>query len=430
MKNKYEGIATIEIKDIETGNVEVIEEHNNLTSLLDDIFKNSNLDSSLTIDYNMKKYLSKLVVLDGTPRGTTIDDDINILAVKSATTTNTYDETGLEMVFDFAPNEAVGEINCICLAPECFQDYTLSNNSNSNLVKGTTKWYTPDLTDQLYILDMDFDNNIIWTVESDDFNNLNNRNEFYVYVKKYYHNFKQLPFTDFDGLGLKLLESTAINISSMLVNCTGAGYNSFLNFAYDDKNKKIFIIYINNDSKQFNVCKFSRDNTADAVMRNMILPEEISSKVVYTSWKKMVQMPFYNGRISLYCNLSDNEGERLCYVGINPLNTTDYIEYEMNFLKTMSVDKNEFQIAGLNNGTAICTSVMFKNGLATVGNFKDGFYYKSKIINAYRSNQQELFEYWIFNNAITTINEMTKTIIKTDKKTLRITYRIKQKEVR
>lgn len=432
MINKYEGIATIELKDIETGKIETIEEHNNLTCLLDDIFKNGNMDSVLSIDYTMKKYLSKIVVLDGIPNKSknVIDDDINILAVKSATTTKTYDETGLEMVFDFAANEAVGEINCVCLAPENFQDYTLNNHSNSNLVKGTSKWNSGDLNEALRILDMDIENNFLWTIEADNFDNLRSGVDFNVYVRKYYHNFKEMPFTFSDGLGLKLLESTSLNISSMLVNCGGVNYNRFLNYAYDEKNKKIFVVFINNEMKEFNVCKFSRDNTADVTMRNMILPAEITSKMFYTYWKRMTQIPFYNGRICLYSNLSDDTGERMAYIGINPLNTTDYIEYEMNYLKTMAEDKSEYQIIGMGNDTTICTNVMFKNGMATVGNYPDGFFYKSKIIKAYPANTQAAFDFWLCNQIITTINEMTKTIIKTDKKTLRITYRIKQKEVR
>jgi hypothetical protein len=432
MKNKYEGIATIELTDIETGQVERIEEHNNLTCLLDDIYKNGNLDSVLSIDYTMKKYLSKLVVLDGIPRNSkaVIDDDINILAVKSASSVSTYDETGLEMIFDFSKDEAVGEINCVCLAPECFQDYTLNNHSNSNLVKGTSKWYSGDLNASLRILDMDFDNNFIWTIEADDFKNLNSNSDFNVYVRKYYHNFKEMPFVIFDGLGLKLLESTALNVSSMLVNCGGANSNRFLNYAYDEKNKKIYIIFINNEMKEFNVCKFSRDNTADVIMRNMILPAEITSKMYYTYWGRMTQMPFYNGRICLYSTIADAEEVRTGYIGINPMNTTDYIEYEMNYLKTMAEDKSEYQVIGMNNGTTICNNVMFKNGMATVGNFTEGFFYKSKLIKAYQANTQAAFDFNICNQVISTINEMTKTIIKTDKKTLRITYRIKQKGVR
>ena len=119
------------------------------------------------------------------------------------------------------------------------------------------------------------------------------------------------------------------------------------------------------------------------------------------------------------------------YVAIDPTNSTNYDEYDIIFIGgTRNEDCENEALMNLGNGTTIGTHLMVKNDVAYVipqyDSYPTGFFYKSKYIQITANGSELKFDYYLAADVVSTINELSKTLYKSDKQTLKITYRITQ----
>lgn len=127
------GVATIEIIDKKTGKIEKTIEHNQLSTLYDDIFKSNQSDGVVSYNANIKEYFKNCVLLTKTPNknGSLLDDNVHVITYKTADITNTYNDTGLEMVFYFDGADIYDGIQCIALAPSQFTNLEMNAGNNT-----------------------------------------------------------------------------------------------------------------------------------------------------------------------------------------------------------------------------------------------------------------------------------------------------------
>lgn len=427
----YEGIANIELRNVETGEVQFYEEHNMLSCLFDDLFENGQLDGVIKVNDDKRNYLNTLICFDEVlnKSSNVIDDKINIVGIKKVDIEGKeYGTNGVEYVFNFGTEECNGNIKCLSLAHKDFQDYTITDNIRSNLVSGTAQYGINDVTGTTNIIDIDFDNGYFWSVEWDEPRSYKKGSPFYIYLKKFHHDFKRIALTKDDPFNAKVVESTQIDISNLLndISSVNTSY-SFLNFAYDEYKKRIYIIYNNKDLRLFNVCSINKEDTTDIKYFNMSVPTSLSLRQNYTN-NTFNYMPVYNGRIAVMADISNDEGDFIKYIGFNPENTTDYEEYEIIYYGTRANDNSNRQLHGMKNGTCIAEHVMIKDNTAyvytTTQYLPCGFFHKSKNIFVRTYYGYTYFDHWLNNCVVSTINELSRTLQKTNKHTLKITYRI------
>ena len=435
----YKGVATIEIIDKKTGKIEKTVEHNQLSSLYNDIFKSNQLDGVINYNSNIKDYFKKCVLLTKTPNksGSLLDDDVHVIASKTADITNTYDDTGLEMVFYFDGADIYDGIQCIALAPTSFTNLEMGTGSSSLIsgkFEGKINLGDEETTGGFKIVNIDFDNNWIYSLETKSRGDYKKGQPFYAYFRKYYHNFNAPALTTKDVFSMKLLESTEIDLTEMLSDVNGIGYTNPLNYAVDELNKRIILIY-NDNKNTFRTCVFSIDNTADVQFYNMTLPSYVKTDGygIRSNSNYMFQIPSYNGRVCIPTKLILEEGDKECYIGINPFDTTDLEIYEIVYIETLKrplIDADYSQLLGTGTGSAICSKVLIKDGFAfSVYNNSfntANFYHKSKQMTVWGTDSIYI-EYKMPAMIISTINELTSEMHVASDKELKITYRITQR---
>lgn len=428
----YKGEAILELTNTETGEKQIYDEHNTLSCLLDDLFNENQFDGVIKHNFELKKYFNKLCLFDGTisKNSDVIDDNVNIIACKEATTTNKYDEDGLELVFKFSEDEAVGQIDCLSLVPESFENFTEHRWYKNDLLSGS---YTvkSNIKSDYKLINIDFDNNWCWSLETQGFDTYKQGEPFYIYLRKYYHNFSIIPLSNYDEMNMKLLETTEIDISDILKDVGGFSSYDYINFAVDEDNNRIIIYALSSYRKILRTCVFSIDNTADVAFYDMTIPNDVNLKISYSYWGKLTQTLCYKGKLLFMAEVNKEDEDIIEYVGINPVNSTDYDEYDIIFIDgTRNEDCENEALMNLGNGTAIGTHLMVKNDVAYVipryDSYPTGFFYKSKYIQITANGSELKFDYYLAADIVSTINELSKTIYKSDKQTLKITYRITQ----
>lgn len=428
----YKGEAIIELTNTETGEKQIYDEHNMISCLLDDLFKENQMDGVIRHNFELKKYFKKLCVLDNpiSKNSDLINDETNILACKEPTITNTYDEDGLELIFKFNENEAVGQIKCLSLVPESFENFTEHRWYKNDLLSGS---YTvkSSIKSDYKLINIDFDNNWCWSLETQGFDTYKQNEPFYVYLRKYYHNFSIIPLSNYDEMNMKLLETTEIDISTILKDVGGFSSYDYINFAVDEDNNRIIIYALSSYRKILRTCVFSIDNTADVAFYDMTIPNDINLKISYSYWGKLTQTLCRKGKLLFMAEVNKEDEDVIEYVAIDPTNSTNYDEYDIIFIGgTRNEDCENEALMNLENGTTIGTHLMVKNNVAYVipqyDSYPTGFFYKSKYIQITANGSELKFDYYLAADIVSTINELSKTIYKSDKQTLKITYRITQ----
>ena len=230
---------------------------------------------------------------------------------------------------------------------------------------------------------------------------------------------------------MKLLETTEIDISDILKDVGGFSSYDYINFAVDEDNNRIIIYALSSYRKILRTCVFSIDNTADVAFYDMTIPNDVNLKISYSYWGKLTQTLCYKGKLLFMAEVNKEDEDIIEYVGINPINSTDYDEYDIIFVDgTRNEDCENEALMNLGNGTAIGTHLMVKNDVAYVipryDSYPTGFFYKSKYIQITANGSELKFDYYLAADIVSTINELSKTIYKSDKQTLKITYRITQ----
>lgn len=429
----YKGVATLEIIDKKTGKIERTIEHNRLTNLLDDVFARNQMDGVISYSADIKRYFNKCVLMDAKPRNKEIPDDTHVIKYAQAVETKNYDEDGIEMIFKFDGKDITAPIECIGLAHDSFQNFEIERYNASNLITGsyTAKIDEKDRTGTFRPFYIDYENNWIYSLETLPFDKYVRNQPFYLYLKKYYHNFNEVCYSNVDVMNMKLLESTEIDLSTMF---QGAGsitqYNNPTIFSFDEKNKRIIVFFIIFDGTYnvFNTCVFSIDNTSDVQFYNMAFPSYIEPKVKYNYSKKMEMTATYKGRLCILCYVKQDAGDEYFVVGFDPANSTDFELYPITYLNgTVNAHTVNNQLFGMGNDTAYASGMIIKDNEAYLwtGGFPCGIYYRSKIINI-TGGETFTCDYRLSNYVLSTINELTKTLIVPEGKELKIIYRITQ----
>lgn len=429
----YKGVATIEIIDKKTGNIERTIEYNRLTNLLEDVFASNQMDGVISYSADIKKYFNKCALLDGTPVSNNIPDNVHVITYGKAVETKTYDEDGIEMVFKFDGADITAPIECIGLVHDNFQNPEIERYNASSLLTGsyTANIDAEDKTGTFRPFYIDYENNWIYSLETLPFDKYVRNQPFYLYLKKYYHNFNEMCYSNVDVMNMKLLECTEIDLSTMF---QGAGsitqYNNPTIFSFDEYNKRIIVSFIISDGTYnvFNTCIFSLDNTADVQFYNMSFPSYIDAKVKYNYSKKMEMTPSYKGRLCIMCYVKQDEGDDYYIVGFDPTNSTDFELYPIVYVNsTETVQTVNDQLFGTGTDTAVSSGMVIKDGEAYLwkGGYPSGIYYKSKIIKI-TGGETFTCDYRLSNYVLSTINELTKTLIVPEGKELKIIYRISQ----
>ena len=309
---KYQGIAEIELIDIDTGEVIKREEHNDLSCLLDDLYLSNQRDGVIKRSFVLSRLFNKLALWDGiiAKTGDVINDDVNLMGLKAPTSTTSYGDNGIEMVFEFGTEEGNGLIQCMSLVHEDFEDNTITTKHiDSDIVSGTIKYKNTDANSESFnIVYIEENNNEIWTIESDSFKNYAKGSPFYVYIKKYYHSYNTIPFSETDIYNMKLLNFVSIDISSIITDTTALNSANFLNYYVDEINKNVIVSFFGKNKKAFNTCIFNLD-TMDMQMYNMTIPSDINLKLTYNSKYRMEPMPFYQAKCVLLAEYVDIKGD-------------------------------------------------------------------------------------------------------------------------
>ena len=256
MSKKYKGVAEIELYNTKTKEVRKYEEHNMLTSLLDDVFSSNNLDGCIEYNTEIKNYLNKLVLFgsDFDNSSNCVGDNVNVIDTKIAESSNIKEyKNGLEFVFKFDEDEAIGAIECVSLAPSSYCEINKYEYDYDYNIRGTTEYMIGD-NNFSNIVNIDVDNGFIYTLTHDNYDDYVIGNEFYVTLNKYRHNFNRIPIIKNEIFNYTLLESTNIEISDLF---EGIDSNPFvsnpsisgldigtLSYSIDSNNKNLIITYL------------------------------------------------------------------------------------------------------------------------------------------------------------------------------------------
>lgn len=429
------GIAFLELTDTKTGEVIRSEECNMITCILDDIYSSNQRDGIITRSYVLKDLFSKLALWDGgiSKSGDVIDDDVNLIAIKTPTSTKAYGDKGVEMVFEFGTDEANGLISCLSLVHKDFEDNTIiTRHYDSNIVSGSVIYWNTDAVKNFFnIINIDENKDEVWTVESDNVSSYRPENPFYIYIKKYYHSYNKILFTSFDKNNMKLKETIAFDISDIITGVDKFGTTTPFNYYVDEKYQKLIISFCrNNEDKTFNTCIIDLQ-TLTAEKYNMVIPSDITLKLYYDN--RLAGLPCYDGRICQLVDMIDENDETVrVMVGINPKNTTDIKVYETIFNTTVPYLRAENLLLGKKNGTCQTSHVFIKDNMAYLiynHEFQTGYFNKSIVQTiGYNYYGKLIWGHTLDTSIVSTINELSSNLYKTDTQTLKITYRIIEEE--
>ena len=426
------GIAEIEIYNTITGETKKYEEHNALTNLLSNVFNDDLYDGCMQRNRDITQYFQKLVLFKEQIDSSTCiaPDNVDILTTLTATrneTIDTSDYYGKKYYFEI-PQSLEGTIKCISLAPNYFVNMNNCETGQSSLIDGTRSM-TTSVGNNLFKIDID--NNIFWTISSDStFSNqtYGGNNKYKIYLNKYYHNFKEITLFNNDLINAQLLETTTIDATALVENINPYTRGGYIRYAMDEKNNNLVIAYKETDVRTLNILAVSMDDTSVFEVHKMVFPTNLSP----AGGKNNIafgMLPIYHGRLIFNCLYNDEGTEKRYVTGLNYLDSTDYILYETKVQNNANPSNYPLhtskQLLGTNEEGCISEYVYLKNNVAYLHNIQTSgtgneFYYKSKIIRINNSG----FYYNMSPYDISTINNLSKSIIKTNAEIIKIQYKI------
>ena len=417
MKQKFKGIADITIKNIETGEVKTYTEYNRLTPLLEELFDNSIFDGCVSYNRQLINYASKLVLLNGdfNEYSTLIPDNCELLDVIEASTINDYidqEYEGYEYIFNLG-TDITGTFNTVSLAPDTFKNFQRTALETSNeLVSGNTEYNAlgeGETANYGEVVKLDIDNSMYWALQF---------NENYIYINQIQHDFNAVQlFTIAEASSSKLISSTAIDLTEFRTEAP----NAKLSFAVDHINNNLIIFYIYSGTRQYlNTYIIDLDDLATTEVHKMTIPNEILLDI--NPYGEMA-FSIYKGKLIFSCSYTVDGVTTYQIVGIDYLDSTNYIIYEVNLSNSLIMRHNP-GILFPENETLISNHIVLKNDTAyIIPNifYSLYFYDKSKIINIDPSNWVNVY---LSPLSVTTVNKLSKPIIKTAAEQIKIKYRI------
>jgi len=428
------GIAEIQIIDAKTGKIKECIENNNLSNLLNNIYKDDLYDGSITRTTDLTNYFKRLLLLKDSISGNNglLPDECNVLATMTTESEAYEDDEYVGYQFNFEiPSEIEGTIKSIALASSEFVDIENGeySDSNSSLVYGGRVMYT-GLNE--YVINVDVENSLIYTLSFDYIPSAKEGSPFFFYLNKYYHNFKEICLFN-ENFNAQLLESTSFDVSELFegletpIFTSSSVISGFFKYSIDENNNNLVITLMPKDRQKIHTYTVNLDDTTKFEVHNMTLPSELTMNMElnYEYVEKLQMIPIHGGRLLFKMKYQDDTVETHAIVGINYLDSTDYVLYTP-FLENSSSLPFSRQLLGTKKSDVISEYITIKGNEAFVSGCKTktGYYYKSKIMNI----TSDYIDYNLSKYDISTINNLSKAIIKTKAEIIKIKYKIVQEK--
>jgi hypothetical protein len=246
----------------------------------------------------------------------------------------------------------------------------------------------------------------------------------YLYINQIEHDFNAIQLFQINNASSsKLISSTAIDLTDFRANSPDA----FLSYAVDHINNNLIIFYTYSETQQhINTFVIDLDDLTTTETHKMTVPNELFLDL---SAEEYAAFSIYKGKLIFSCTYTADNISTYEIVGIDYLDSTNYIIYESNLDYNLQMQRNA-AILFNDNDTLISSNLILKNDHAYIVNNNSisslYFYDSSKIININNNNMVEVL---LSPLSVATINKLSKTIIKTAAEKIKIKYRIVRERV-
>lgn len=426
------GHTKIELTNVHTGEKEVVEKHNLITSHLS-IF--ANLYRRFTGDYTMRTKIGPLydnamggIILLSEPVEENISNyalnissmdiltgyasnDANASSDKKRGSKNLTEskllDNGYQYVWDFGTSQGNGSISAVCLtdAETCKNGYTILANPESIGSVYLDERYSELETNFVHY---DFNKNIATCITQVD--------ETTIKVKKFTIAINTLYLTS--GIRTKVTKITEQN-----VECSGFKNGGTWTYGHDGY---YYYFCAESQNKQY-LARMNKDT--------LRVDESFGIKEINANYDV--------SRLDVFCVtdgylyiMTDN-GKAKAFSKINISDPSDIIQYDESFTAYYGAYANKNQVFSDGNVFLKDNTVFHYNysGENYCRGFYNKVYYEEKYIPTYIADDNELIRidtgdsktalnFGYFRNNVCTINNLGNTLVKTADKTMKITYTI------
>lgn len=426
------GHTKIELTNVHTGEKEVVEKHNLITSHLSIL---ANLYRRFTGDYTMRTEIGPLydnamggIILLSEPVEENISNyalnissmdiltgyasnDANASSDKKRGSKNLTEskllDNGYQYVWDFGTSQGNGSISAVCLtdAETCKNGYTILANPESIGSVYLDERYSELETNFVHY---DFNKNIATCITQVD--------ETTIKVKKFTIAINTLYLTS--GIRTKVTKITEQN-----VECSGFKNGGTWTYGHDGY---YYYFCAESQNKQY-LARMNKDT--------LRVDESFGIKEINANYDVSGLDVFCVTDGYLYI-MTDN-GKAKAFSKINISDPSDIIQYDGSFTVYYGAYANKNQVFSAGNVFLKDNTVFHYN--YSGGDYCRGFYnkvyYEDKYIPTYIADDNELIRidtgdsktalnFGYFRNNVCTINNLGNTLVKTADKTMKITYTI------
>ena len=426
------GHTKIELTNVHTGEKEVVEKHNLITSHLSIL---ANLYRRFTGDYTMRTEIGPLydnamggIILLSEPVEENISNyalnissmdiltgyasnDANASSDKKRGSKNLTEskllDNGYQYVWDFGTSQGNGSISAVCLtdAETCKNGYTILANPESIGSVYLDERYSELETNFVHY---DFNKNIATCITQVD--------ETTIKVKKFTIAINTLYLTS--GIRTKVTKITEQN-----VECSGFKNGGTWTYGHDGY---YYYFCAESQNKQY-LARMNKDT--------LRVDESFGIKEINANYDVAGLDVFCVTDGYLYI-MTDN-GKAKAFSKINISDPSDIIQYDGSFTVYYGAYANKNQVFSAGNVFLKDNTVFHYN--YSGGDYCRGFYnkvyYEDKYIPTYIADDNELIRidtgdsktalnFGYFRNNVCTINNLGNTLVKTADKTMKITYTI------
>ncbi len=426
------GHTKIELTNVHTGEKEVVEKHNLITSHLSIL---ANLYRRFTGDYTMRTKIGPLydnamggIILLSEPVEENISNyalnissmdiltgyasnDANASSDKKRGSKNLTEskllDNGYQYVWDFGTSQGNGSISAVCLtdAETCKNGYTILANPESIGSVYLDERYSELETNFVHY---DFNKNIATCITQVD--------ETTIKVKKFTIAINTLYLTS--GIRTKVTKITEQN-----VECSGFKNGGTWTYGHDGY---YYYFCAESQNKQY-LARMNKDT--------LRVDESFGIKEINANYDV--------SRLDVFCVtdgylyiMTDN-GKAKAFSKINISDPSDIIQYNESFTAYYGAYANKNQVFSDGNVFLKDNTVFHYNysGENYCRGFYNKVYYEEKYIPTYIADDNELIRidtgdsktalnFGYFRNNVCTINNLGNTLVKTADKTMKITYTI------
>lgn len=426
------GHTKIELTNVHTGEKEVVEKHNLITSHLSIL---ANLYRRFTGDYTMRTKIGPLydnamggIILLSEPVEENISNyalnissmdiltgyasnDANASSDKKRGSKNLTEskllDNGYQYVWDFGTSQGNGSISAVCLtdAETCKNGYTILANPESIGSVYLDERYSELETNFVHY---DFNKNIATCITQVD--------ETTIKVKKFTIAINTLYLTS--GICTKVTKITEQNVECSRFKNGGTwtyGHDGYYYYFCAESQNKQYLARMNKDTLR--------------------VDESFGIKEINANYNVSGLDVFCVTDGYLYI-MTDN-GKAKAFSKINISDPSDIIQYDKSFTAYYGAYANKNQVFSYGNVFLKDNTVFHYN--YSGGDYCRGFYnkayYEEKYIPTYIADDNELIRidtgasktalnFGYFRNNVCTINNLGNTLVKTADKTMKITYTI------